>query len=88
MHVRTARQLGGAIRSRRRKLGWSQEVLATKVGVSRRWVVTVEQGKPGAEIALLLRTMNVLGLVVDVIEAPVARGPTDLDRLLDDHGSN
>ncbi len=87
MYIRTARELGGAIRIRRRQLGWSQDALADKVGVSRRWIVTIEQGKPGAEVSLVLRSMNVLGLVADVIQAPVASGPVDLDRLLNDHDS-
>ncbi len=86
MQVRTARELGGAIRNRRNELGWSQATLAGKVGVSRRWIIMIEQGKSGAEVSLVLRSLNVLGLVVDVIRAPAASGPVDLDELLNDHG--
>jgi len=32
------------------------------VGVSRKWIVEVEKGKPRAEIGLVLRTFTALGL--------------------------
>jgi y4mF family transcriptional regulator len=88
MQVRTTLELGGTIRSRRRQLGWSQEQLAATVGVSRRWVIGVEHGKSSAEVSLVLRTLNALGLVTDVIEAPVAHGSRDLDRILDDYAQD
>lgn len=62
MLVRTPADLGALIRERRMKLGMDQKSLAQKVGVSRQWIVAVEQGKPRAEIGLLLRTIDVLGI--------------------------
>lgn len=32
------------------------------VGVSRKWIIDVEKGKPRAEIGLILRTLDALGL--------------------------
>ncbi len=66
MRVRSAEELGLVIRERRRKLGLNQRELAQRVGVSRQWIVGVEKGKPRAEVDLVLRTLNVLGLDLDV----------------------
>jgi HTH-type transcriptional regulator / antitoxin HipB len=62
MRIRTPADLGALIRDRRIKLGLDQRSLAQKVGVSRQWVVEVEKGKPRAEIGLLLRTIDALGI--------------------------
>jgi len=62
MLIRTPTDLGALIRDRRIKLGMDQKSLAQKVGVSRQWIVAAEQGKPRAEIGLLLRTIEVLGI--------------------------
>jgi HTH-type transcriptional regulator / antitoxin HipB len=62
MVVRTPSELGALIRDRRRKLGIDQALLAEKAGTSRQWIVAVEQGKPRAEIGLVLRTLAALGL--------------------------
>lgn len=60
--IRTPRELGLVLRERRRALGLSQQELADKVGASRPWIVEIERGKPRAELGLVLRTMNTLGL--------------------------
>ncbi len=81
MHARTAREVGAVIRERRRKLGWTQAQLADTVGVTRAWVIAIEQGKSRAELSLVLRYFAALGLVADVIEAPFSHGGIDLDEL-------
>ena len=60
MRIRTATDLGAFIRERRTALGMDQVSLAKKAGTSRKWRVEVEQGKPGAEIGLILRTLKSL----------------------------
>jgi HTH-type transcriptional regulator/antitoxin HipB len=62
MRIRTPADLGALIRDRRTKLALDQRSLAQKVGVSRQWIVEVEKGKPRAEIGLLLRTIDTLGI--------------------------
>ena len=62
MRIRTPADLGALIRDRRIKLGLDQSSLAQQVGVSRQWIVEVERGKPRAEIGLLLRTIDALGI--------------------------
>ena len=90
MRIRTATDLGAFIRERRTKLGMDQISLAKKAGTSRKWLVEVEQGKPGAEIGLILRTLKSLEISIDVeadspVETP-SQGKTkapDINRVLD-----
>jgi HTH-type transcriptional regulator / antitoxin HipB len=82
MQVRTAIELGGLIRRRRREQGLSQLQLARKVGVSRQWISAMEHGKASAEIGPALRTLTALGLVADIGESRIAHGDVDLDELL------
>jgi HTH-type transcriptional regulator/antitoxin HipB len=90
MRIRTATDLGAFIRERRTKLGMDQAALAKKAGTSRKWLVEVEQGKPGAEIGLILRTLKSLEISIDVeadspTEAPPqnkAKAP-DINSVLD-----
>lgn len=66
MWVRTLDDLGQVIRDRRKRLGWSQLKLAELVGVSRPWVISLEKGRPGADVARVLKAMAVMGLKLDV----------------------
>ena len=66
MRIRTATDLGAFIRERRTRLGMDQNTLAKKAGTSRKWLVEVERGKPGAEIGLILRTLKSLEISIDV----------------------
>jgi HTH-type transcriptional regulator/antitoxin HipB len=66
MTIRTAADLGAFIRERRIKLEMDQSDLAEKAGTSRKWIVEVEQGKPRAEIGLVLRTLKTLGVSLDI----------------------
>lgn len=65
MRIRTPSDLGALIRQRRIALRLDQKTLAAKVGVSRQWIVDVEKGKPRAEVGLLLRTIDALGIALD-----------------------
>ena len=84
MRIRTATDLGAFIRERRVKLGMDQSELAEKAGTSRKWIVEVEQGKPRAEIGLILRTLKTLGVSLDIAadrsqKASVASEPRNVD---------
>lgn len=78
MRARTPLDIGLTVRERRRKLGLNQSELAAKVGVSRQWVVAVEQGKPRAELGLVLRALNVLGVDVWLGDSPAPLDPAQL----------
>ena len=90
MRIRTATDLGAFIRERRTKLGMDQIALAKKAGTSRKWLVEVEQGKPGAEIGLILRTLKSLEISINLAADTLVATPTpgkekapDIDSVLD-----
>jgi len=72
MRIRTATDLGAFIRERRTRLGMDQIELAKKAWTSRKWLVEVEQGKPGAEVGLILRTLRSLEVSIDLGANPEA----------------
>ncbi|GEM_PF-703151 len=63
--LKTPADLGNIVRQRRKALGWDQARLALETGVSRQWIIDIEKGKPRAELQLVLRTLNVLGIELD-----------------------
>lgn len=90
MLLRTPLDLGQAIKDRRRRLGWDQDELAQRVGASRKWLIEVEKGKPRAEVGLLLRALDVLGLRLSIdaekprtAKASQAVPTIDIDSILD-----
>jgi len=91
MFIRTPSDLGALIRERRIKLGLDQISLAKKAGTSRKWLIEVENGKPRAEIGLILRTLKALGVALAVdagADAPPKRTmaapeAVDIDQVID-----
>jgi HTH-type transcriptional regulator / antitoxin HipB len=87
MLLRTPHDLGAAIRDRRRRLNLDQRDLARQIGVSRKWIIDVEKGKPRAELGLVLRTLDALGLRLALDAAaetlPPATPGADIDKILD-----
>jgi y4mF family transcriptional regulator len=65
MLIRTPADLGAAIRQRRRQLGLDQATLAQRIGVSRQWVIAIEHGRSRAELGLVLRALDTLGIRLD-----------------------
>lgn len=87
MRIRTPTDLGAAIRDRRTKIGMDQKTLASQVGVSRQWIVEVEKGKPRAEVGLILRTLEALGIPLLAGDASVRKSagglaPVDIDSIV------
>jgi HTH-type transcriptional regulator/antitoxin HipB len=60
LRIRRPEDIGVLIRARREELGWDQLSLAQRLGVSRKWVVEVESGKPKVQLDLVLRCLNEL----------------------------
>lgn len=92
MLIRTPRDLGSAIRDRRRRLNLDQDGLAKQIGVSRKWIIDVEKGKPGVEIGLILRTLDTLGLRLSLDTGEITSGAdlaipavpvADIDKVLE-----
>ncbi len=83
----TTRDLASAIRGRRLALGLTQAEVAARVGVSRPWLSQIEAGKPTANIGLVIRLLDALGLQLEVTDRPPLAddSTTDLDALLDEY---
>jgi transcriptional regulator with XRE-family HTH domain len=90
--VRSIRDIAAAARGRRQELGLSQADLAKRAGVSRKWIYEFEAAKSGAELGLVLRVLDELGVRLELLE-PEAKPATgdpdsiDLDTLLAKHGT-
>ena len=88
MQIRTPQDIGAIVRESRQHAGLDQAELARRAGVSRQWLVEMERGKPRAEIGLILRVFNALGLPLQSGSAPyvagVAEAPgPDIDAIVD-----
>ena len=94
MLLKTPRDVGSALRDRRRRIGLDQAELARRVGVSRKWVVDAEKGNSGAGIGLILGAFAALGTGIVVVgaESPSDATPPvdapDIDDIVDDHGGS
>jgi len=66
MRVRSVLEVGAAARDRREALGWSQQVLAERAGVTREWVVRFEGGKASVRLDRVFDVITALDLVVDL----------------------
>jgi y4mF family transcriptional regulator len=53
---------GAVIRSRREGMGWTQQQLANKIGMSRQWVVSLERGNTSVALDRALRALFALGM--------------------------
>ena len=88
--VTSIRDLAATVRGRRKELGLSQADVARSARVSRQWVSEFEAGKPTAELWLVIRLLNALGLNLSIDDTrphqkmrPAAPQKVDLDDLLD-----
>jgi HTH-type transcriptional regulator / antitoxin HipB len=85
MRIRTPADLGAAIRQRRRQLGLDQATLAKRIGVSRQWVIAIEQGRSRAQLGLVLRALDELDTRLDTGAAKSrdrATTPVDVDAIV------
>jgi HTH-type transcriptional regulator/antitoxin HipB len=72
--LRNPEQLGRAVRAKRLEKGLSQVALASQLGVERKWVLHLEAGNPKAELGLVLKVLDLLGLQPSLGDG---RRPTD-----------
>lgn len=86
MRIASVRDLALYLRDRRQQLGLTQEQLANSAGVSRRWLSNLEAGKPTAELGLVLRAIDALGLTFDLRPELDSDDSVSLDELLRRHG--
>lgn len=91
--ITSIRDLAVAVRGRRLGLGLSQADVASRARVSRQWIGEIESGKPTAELQLVIRLLDALGLDLSLNERdaharepePAAPRGVDLDALLDEY---
>ena len=80
MQIRSINDVAAAVKGRRLALGLTQADLATRCGVSRKWVYEFEGGKGTAELALLLRVLAAMDARVEITTAKSASADgIDLD---------
>ena len=82
MLVRTPTDLGAIIRDRRKELKLNQAELAQRVGTSRQWIIGIEKGRARAELGLVLRTLEALGLRLDAAITSSSKGGPDIDAII------
>jgi y4mF family transcriptional regulator len=82
MLIRTPIDLGAAIRERRKELKLGQPELARRIGTSRQWIVGVEQGRARAELGLVLRALDALGIRLESAVAAERKGAPDIDAIV------
>lgn len=66
--MRNPEQIGRAIRLRRMEKCLSQSEFATSLGVGRKWVIGIEAGNPKAELGLVLKALDALGLQASLVQ--------------------
>jgi HTH-type transcriptional regulator / antitoxin HipB len=77
MQVKSSSDIAALIRDRRLQCDLTQAALAAQVGVSRAWIVQLEQGKPTAQLGLALRVLHALGVVLDAPPLSHRHQPAD-----------
>lgn len=65
MRIRTIREIGLLVRTERKRQGLTLQAVAERVGCTRQWVAALEAGGERLEVALVLRTLAVLGVHLD-----------------------
>jgi transcriptional regulator with XRE-family HTH domain len=91
MRVQAVREIANTVRGRRLELGMSQQQLATKVGVSRKWLNEFESGKAHANMAAIMRLLGALDLELTIDKPstsganPSSRVRPNLDHVLEEY---
>lgn len=90
MTTTTIAAIAAAARARRREIGLTQADLATRLGMSRRWLAEFEHGSGAASLESVLRLLAELGLDLELGRlraggtTPPADG-IDLDEIIEEH---
>ncbi|GHC99116.1 helix-turn-helix domain-containing protein [Zhihengliuella salsuginis] len=87
--ISTQRQLGTAVHDARVRAGVTQAALAARAGVSRKWLIGVEQGaRTGAELGKVLDVLRALDLSFELTERPDQAKSLSGDRTQDAEASS
>ena len=66
MKINDSKELGSAIRTRRKELSYTQKYISEITGFSVSFLSDLENGKPTCEIGKILHLVNLLGLDLGV----------------------
>jgi y4mF family transcriptional regulator len=66
IEIMTQREIGNAIKERRKKLGVNQQTLADLASVAVNTVVAIERGEGNPQLATLFTILDTLGLQIDI----------------------
>lgn len=64
--IMTQKEIGNAIKERRKKLGINQQTLADLAGMAVNTVVAIERGEGNPQLSTLLTILDTLGLQTDI----------------------
>lgn len=78
--IRNTRDFASAVRSLRRNKEMTQQSLATRAGVSTKWISHVESNKSGLRFTTVLTLLDALD--VDLVLQPRPKPALDLDEFL------
>lgn len=87
MIIRSPKELGAAVKARRKALGEDQAALAGRVGVSRQWISALKKGKSTLELGLVLQTLKALDMPLSTSDQSIRAAPsiprTDLSAIIE-----
>jgi y4mF family transcriptional regulator len=62
--LRSAADIGSLIKQRRKSLGLTQLEAAEQLGVGRRFLIELEEGKPTAQLGKTMHVLSMLGITL------------------------
>lgn len=66
MAIENSKELGGAIRAERKRLGVTQKELALTAGVGLRYLIELEGGKTTARLEGVFKILQALGMAMHI----------------------
>ncbi len=74
MNTRTSKEIGAAVRARRRELKVTQKDLAMTCGTGLRFIIDLEKGKETCQIGKVLQVLQALGLQLQITSRSAGGG--------------
>jgi len=65
--IANAADAGAVLKRGRQAKGWTQQQLASLLGVTRQWVASVESGAPTARLGLVIDALRCVDILIDTV---------------------
>ena len=75
MQVRTAKDLGAAIKQARIRRGLTQTELASKLGIDQARISAIEHGATGVAVSSIMRILAALDSMITITDETTGSGP-------------